>query len=191
MPMGTGTLVSSQVLVFFYSCFLGAALGVAYDVIRIFRRAIPHNYAVIGIEDFAFFVLVALQSFRFMIGVLDGRVRCFIVIGEILGWVLYFFTISIVIMGISEQIIRFVKAILRLFGKYILYPIFYVIRKIIGILMIPFVFMGKKAESAAKDAGREIKTRAKKLKNPLKRRSKLLYNKVKNKLRRFYQKLSR
>ncbi len=116
-------IISAQLYVFLYSLLLGGAAGLFYDVFRVLRRVISHSFIAIGIEDFAFLVSFAVVSLNFMISVLDGKIRSFIVIGEILGWLLYYLTISnyfmkllLLALGLINSIFSNVlKPIIRVF----------------------------------------------------------------------------
>ena len=78
--------VNTQTLIFFRSLWLGALLGMMYDLFRIFRIAVPTpNFAAVA-EDILFFLLSAFLSFGFILSVNYGQVRFFILLGEGLGF---------------------------------------------------------------------------------------------------------
>lgn len=142
--------VTEQLATFGLSCLIGAGLGVFYDFFRVLRKAIPHNWVFIGVEDLVFFVAATTYSFNFMVSMLDGRIRFFIIIGELLGWVIYFFTLGVVVMGISDKIIACVKYIIAALIRIFIAPIFALLRwlllKAAGILM----YLVKKLKKSTK-----------------------------------------
>ena len=46
-----------ELVLFFLSVIFGAVIGVAYDVLRVFRLVFPHNTLLTAIEDLVFLSL--------------------------------------------------------------------------------------------------------------------------------------
>lgn len=106
-------MVMKETMIFLLSCVLGAGFGAFYDLFRIIRLVFPHNKSITFIEDIFYFMLLSIVSFAFLLSQTNGVLRGFTLIGELLGAILYFFTLSIVIMKSANAIILFVK---RVFG---------------------------------------------------------------------------
>ncbi len=157
--------VTEQLTTFGISCLIGAGLGIFYDFFRIVRKAIPHNWVFIGLEDLTFFIAATTYSFNFMVSVLDGRIRFFIIIGELLGWVIYFFTLGVVVMGVSDKIIACVKYIITALIRIFIAPLFTVIQ-----------WMLRKAAEIVLLLVKNIKKSTKYSNIRLKRRGILMYN---------------
>lgn len=115
--------VSNQMLMFFQSCLLGIGLGLLYDVFRIIRIAVKTNSIIIFIEDIIYFIIVAVITFIFMIIQTEGQMRVFILFGELIGAILYYFTFGFVIIRVANKIIKFVKMIFSKLFKYFILPI--------------------------------------------------------------------
>ena len=49
-----------ELVLFFLSVIFGAVIGVAYDVLRVFRLVFPHNTLLTAIEDLVFLSLCGL-----------------------------------------------------------------------------------------------------------------------------------
>lgn len=129
-----GISVAHQTQCFLLSLLLGAALGVLFDFFRILRLALPSPRWLVSAEDLLYFVLAAWCSLRFMLFVNQGEVRSFILVGEILGWVLYFFTMGQIVIKAADGVLRFLsrwllRPIARLLGK-----IFSIFRSILRFL---------------------------------------------------------
>lgn len=120
--------LNQQLLVFSMACVLGGALGFVYDFFRITRIAIKTCKAVVFIEDIIFFAIATIASFTFIMLENAGVFRGLLIIGEILGAVIYFYSISIVLIKSAHLIIRFIKFILKF-----IYNIFF--KPIVVILM--------------------------------------------------------
>lgn len=115
--------VNTQTLIFFRSLWLGALLGMMYDLFRIFRIAVPTpNFAAVA-EDILFFLLSAFLSFGFILSVNYGQVRFFILLGEGLGFLLYYLMVGPVVMKSVKKIISAAKKVLLFLWKITLGPI--------------------------------------------------------------------
>lgn len=104
--------VAQPVFRFFEMCLLGFFLGALYDVFRILRLALPHGRIMVFVEDVAYFFAVAVISFSFLLLYADGILRVFWVLGELMGAILYFFTLSLLIMKAAHLLIRIIRRIL-------------------------------------------------------------------------------
>lgn len=106
--------VSSQTMAFLLSCLLGAGLAAVYDVFRILRIALPQPAPVIAAQDFAYLLICAGATFFYLMTTVSGQIRLFVLVGEVIGWVLYYFTIGEVVMKAAHTVIDFVYRLLRL-----------------------------------------------------------------------------
>ena len=156
--------VSSQTIAFLLSCLLGAGLAAVYDVFRILRIALPQPAPVIAAQDFAYLLICAGATFFYLMTTVSGQIRLFVLVGEVIGWVLYYFTIGDVVMKAAHTVIDFVYRLLRL-------------------LLTPFIFVGKRLYRILSRAGKKVEARAKKIstngKMRLKQQRLLLYNLIK------------
>lgn len=87
-----GITISSQTQLFGWALLLGIASGVCYDVFRVLRQAVRHSWLAVLLEDISFFALVTAVLFGFFMERCGGEVRFFVVLGLLLGWLLYFFS---------------------------------------------------------------------------------------------------
>lgn len=99
--------LAMQLLIFGYSCALGAGLGLLYDFFRIVRMMInPHNIAVF-IQDVVYFIISGIITFLFVLGFNSGEARFYILAGEGIGWIIYHITLGEVIYRCSGGMVRF------------------------------------------------------------------------------------
>ncbi|WP_312643701.1 spore cortex biosynthesis protein YabQ [Hydrogenoanaerobacterium sp.] len=157
--------VNTQTIVFLQSLALGFALGLFYDVFRIFRLAIHHSSVIIFLEDISYFVICAIITFLFSLSAVNGHVRVFLVIGELLGATIYYFSLGALVMSVSKIIIRFMKALLRL-----LYRVF--LRPFIRL----FIWLARKTGKITNKMAVNAKKVRAKAKYSLKQRGILVYN---------------
>lgn len=108
--------ITIELQFFLISILWGGILLLAYDMLRILRRLIPHDGFFIAVEDFFFWVIASLFIFAMIYRVNDGVIRGFSALGVVLGGVLYHYSISdLLVRGISalfHLIIKFLKILL-------------------------------------------------------------------------------
>lgn len=109
---------------FLISCVLGIPIGIFYDIFRIIRIIIPHNNVFTAIEDLLFFVVYSVFIMCFTIGAAKAEFRIYYVLGNFIGFSVYFFTIGNIITDLFVKLTYFMK-------KKILYPIALAIKKAI------------------------------------------------------------
>ena len=84
----SATIVSESI--FWWYCFLtGIAITVVYDLLRIFRRVIPHAYIFVAFEDIAFWMFVSVVLFLLLYHMNNGTLRWFAVFGLFVGMAFY------------------------------------------------------------------------------------------------------
>ncbi|WP_052446666.1 spore cortex biosynthesis protein YabQ [Candidatus Soleaferrea massiliensis] len=165
--------VSAQTLLFLQSCLLGAVLGVIYDVFRILRISFKNGSILIFLEDALFFIICAVLTFCFMLMSNDGQIRFFILLGEVIGFILYYFTIGALVMKISKLIINFIRRLFLLLYKIFIRP-----------FVIFFRFLFRKISPVFKKISGNCKKIEKKAKFSLKERRIVLYNLINRKKKR-------
>lgn len=115
--------VTGQTLVFLAACAFGAILGAFYDIFRIFRVAVPCSRAAIFFQDVLYWAVCAVATFLFILSVNAGVVRLFVIVGELLGAVLYYFTVGWLVLRSARIIIGFLKMVFRFLARIFLWPL--------------------------------------------------------------------
>jgi spore cortex biosynthesis protein YabQ len=115
-----------------YSVIGGMAIAFVYDVFRIKRKTINTSTFIIYIEDFLYWIIVAIIMFLVVYFGNEGEIRGYIFIGAIIGAVLYILLFSRIIMKIFLTIINIIIIVLKTVWKVLSYP-FKIIFKILGI----------------------------------------------------------
>ncbi|MEG1943175.1 MAG: spore cortex biosynthesis protein YabQ [Angelakisella sp.] len=100
--------ISHQLTMFLYALLLGGLFGIIYDVFRVSRLAFRLPWGLVLLEDITFFLLSAVLLFGYFLEQNSGEVRIFAVLGVLLGWVIYFFTLGTIVMRLSGLIIRII-----------------------------------------------------------------------------------
>ncbi len=107
--------LAMQLVIFGYSCVLGAGLGLLYDFFRIVRMMInPRNIAIF-IQDVIYFIISGLITFLFVLGFNRGEARFYILAGEGIGWIIYHITLGEVIYKCSGRVVKSLNLKIGLF----------------------------------------------------------------------------
>ena len=122
--MEVENLVTVQTMIFLRALAVGAVLGVVYDLFRIFRMTVRCGTVHIFVQDCIYYFFCGLVTFSFMLSSSAGQIRFFILLGELLGAVLYLTTLGVLVMKVSSGIIRFVRWLLGWIYKLTLQPVF-------------------------------------------------------------------
>ena len=94
--------LSSQAKAFLLSVGFGALLGILYDIIGIIRLTFTKSVTALYVSDVLFVVLSAFASFLFTLAVTDGEARLFILLGEVTGFFIYYFTFGVIAVHYTE-----------------------------------------------------------------------------------------
>lgn len=117
------------------ACLAGGMITLGYDLLRIFRRGIPHGNFWIGVEDFFFWAGTTLWTFSVLYRENDGSLRMYTILAMVFGMIVYHQTVS--------------EPLVRIFGK--------IFQKITALLGIPLkmvkssiIFLENKLKNCAK-----------------------------------------
>lgn len=116
--------LAPSTLLFFYSILTGAVLGVVYDIFRILRIACPPKKIAIIVQDVIFALICIITTLMFFQFFTNGALRFFVLIGEFLGFLLYYLTIGVIVIKTARVIITIVKKVI--------YIVIWPFRKILG-----------------------------------------------------------
>lgn len=86
--------ITTQMIIFAFSCMLGVVLGILYDVFRIIRMVINSKSVAIFIGDIVYFVISGIITFVFVLKLNGGESRFYILAGEGIGWIAYHLTLG-------------------------------------------------------------------------------------------------
>jgi ABC-type multidrug transport system fused ATPase/permease subunit len=89
----------------------------------------------------------------------DGIVRAFLIIGVIIGWILYRCTVGVAVMAAARVIIDFVKAILAFLKRFLVLPAVKFVYLIALLMTYPFRAIGRKFKKILKNIQIRLKVR--------------------------------
>lgn len=72
-----------------YALLMGIFITFLYDLLRIFRRVVPHGGFLVSLEDLCFWIYCGAEVFLLMYHEGDGNLRWFAVLGALAGMFSY------------------------------------------------------------------------------------------------------
>lgn len=103
--------VHEQLVLFGLSCLCGAAIGVLFDVFRTLRTVLPHNGALVALEDVIFLIGWTIILVAFTSAAARGEFRFYYVIGSVIGFTLYLVTVGSVVICTIKKLCRIISAV--------------------------------------------------------------------------------
>ena len=138
-----------------HSLLMGIFITFVYDLLRIFRRVVPHARLLVSLEDLAFWVYCGAEVFLLMYRESNGTLRWFAVLGALAGMFFYKKIVSPLFVKYTSLLLE--KA-LKLLGR------------ILKWLCRPFCFAGRKTGRAVHRVGGRFRRRMKKIRRGIKLR---------------------
>ena len=111
--MSVSGSIQNEMMLFGNAVFLGAALMLLYDAIRICRRILPRGIILVSIEDVIYWIVFGVAVFILLYRENDGAVRGFIVGGIAAGLFLYYQLLGRWLMKWMGILIRSLKKRLK------------------------------------------------------------------------------
>lgn len=164
----------------------GMLLGFIWDIYRLVRRYVKMGAVGTALGDLIYWIVSIYISVQLIFYISYGNVRMFILLGFVLGALLYFY-------GISNYILKFLIFLVDTFIKIIRKVSLFIIKPIrilagkIKVLLAPLWVKLQKTRNNAKKRYKFYKFRAKKIS----KNRKLMYNKKKQSKRNQRQKNKR
>ncbi len=157
--------IQEELVLFLLSCIAGVFIGVFYDVFRTLRLMIKHNFFFVIAEDVLFLACYAVFLSAFASVQARGELRFYFIIGNALGFTLYFFTLG-------SFVIRTLRKFFGLIGR-----IFAPVKAV-------YVILCKKVRGKFVENSKNIVKHIKKMDFLLPNDKHLLYNKSESKKRK-------
>lgn len=168
MQIETFFSVSQQTAFFLLSVVLGAALGVVYDVFRVFRILFPPaaKKTPLAVQDVLFWLIYGFCIFCYSTAVCGGSLRFFMLFGSLAGFALYILTIGNLITGVLRRTAESVRQVLRKVYSLLFEPIVKLLKNLCQKVRLFFIQIYRKSKKTERS-----------VKKPLQKVPKLVYNK--------------
>jgi spore cortex biosynthesis protein YabQ len=118
LDLETFFTVDTQLEVFLISCGVGVVLGAIYDVLRVFRIVVPHPDLLTAIEDILYLTCYGIFLTCFAFSLMRGQIRFFFIVGNALGFALWFCTVGSILNRVAYRLKKYVLV----FCSWIAYP---------------------------------------------------------------------
>ena len=103
--------ITEQTRLFLLSLGFGFLLGILYDAFRTVRLILSNSAVLVPATDILYFCFCTFFNFCFFMAFDSGRLRAFVVFGEILGWLIYYISFGAVAIKITSFVVRRVRRI--------------------------------------------------------------------------------
>lgn len=110
-------MVAEQVYIFLSSVLIGALMGIVFDFFRALRRKGNTKNIVVYIQDIIFWLIVAIIIITSSFILNNGDLRGYMIIGYLLGAILYMLILSNYIKGLFIIIMNFFGKIFSVISK--------------------------------------------------------------------------
>lgn len=135
------TTIPEQLNQLFLSCGMGFLLGCYYDVFRVIRLVMHSGKRWIFVQDMLFFLSSAVLTFLFSLAVMEGRLRSYLFVGELVGFVAYYFTIGKIVMRFAGRVVAVVVKVWNGFWRAVFAPFRFAGRLLGRCLRRPLAFL--------------------------------------------------
>lgn len=98
---------------FVFSIVFGLVLGIVLDLFKIVIIIFKENSNKTFLRDVLYFSFIGVLSFLFIMIINMGEIRFYILAGELLGWSIYHFTLSKMVVNKASKVIKFLKNITK------------------------------------------------------------------------------
>lgn len=109
--------LSVQTEIFLLSLGFGFLLGILYDIFRTLRLIISKSVSFTVFMDMLYFALCAFLIFCFNLVVDSGKIRLYVLLGDLLGWLIYYFSFGEISIKISNLVISTVRHVFGIVSK--------------------------------------------------------------------------
>nr|WP_312578744.1 spore cortex biosynthesis protein YabQ [Sedimentibacter sp.] len=152
----------------------GMFLGFIWDIYRLIRHYVKFGVVGTAAGDIAYWIISVYLSIQLIYDISYGNLRFFILMGFLLGAILYFYGISNNVLKVFIFCIDFILSLINKFISFMIYPIKFLMEKIRELLR-PVRIKVEKGVNKAKRRYKFFKFRLKKVS----KNRKMLYNKKK------------
>ncbi|MCL2446025.1 MAG: spore cortex biosynthesis protein YabQ [Oscillospiraceae bacterium] len=107
--------LGDQTRLFFASLGFGFVLGVLYEMLRFVRRLLrpQASWGYLLAQDLLYAAVCTVLAFYFFLGIGDGLLRGYTILGMLLGWALYMLTLGQLLSRAGQQLATFTHRTMR------------------------------------------------------------------------------
>lgn len=151
-------MAQEQAYLFLVFSLTGVSIGILFDFFRVLRKTYKTSDIITYIEDIIFWILAGIIILYSIWYFNNGEIRLFMVIGIILGALIYTLTLSNIFIKINSFLMSIIKKILKFLYKIFSMPINIIKKAVIKIYNKLILIKGKYNKSS-KEATKNKKTK--------------------------------
>ena len=118
-----------QALTFLYAVLMGGMYSLIYDIFKAYRIKYKPSGIFIFFQDIIYSAIISVVSFCFFLVFVNGEIRSYILLGFLIGFVIFRLTISRIILFVFGFVFKIINLIFsylncaflfleRVFGKF-------------------------------------------------------------------------
>ena len=115
-----------QVRIFLYAVGFGFFIGIVYDLFRTLRLMLSGGKKAFIVSDILFSLAAGFFTFLFALSRLDGNIRGYVLMGELLGFLVYSVTFGAFFSKLTDRIVLGIYRFFKMLAK----PFLYIYRKL-------------------------------------------------------------
>lgn len=155
---------------------LGFLLGALYDVFRVIRLMMKPSAKWVFVQDLLFFIISAVVTFLFALGINGGELRLYLFLGLIVGFVAYLCTLGRVVVRCARGVITGIVFVWHWFWYMVFWPFRMLFKWLGKLLNRPFRALGRFFRKISGILGGKLKKISVFFRNPLHLPGHVLYN---------------
>jgi len=114
---------ADQSFIFICCIACGVIIGILFDIFRIIRQIVPAGTTITFIEDLIFWVITLVVVCYFALTLNYGVIRWYMFASMGIGAVMYFLSLSRIVMLFSMLVIMLIKKVISFIVKILLIPL--------------------------------------------------------------------
>lgn len=121
-------MVENQAYLFLVFSLTGVIIGILFDFFRVLRMTYKTSDIVTYIEDILFWILAGIIILYSIWYFNDGEIRLFMILGIIMGAIIYALTLSNIFIKINSFIMSKIKKVIEFLCNIVELPIKFIIK---------------------------------------------------------------
>ena len=135
------TLGGEQAYIFYIFILTGLLIGFLFDIFRVLRRSFKTSDIITYIQDIIFWILAGALLIYSIFKFNNGEIRSYVVIGLVMGIMLYLTIFSKLVIKVNVAILTFLKKLIIHIIRIILYPAKILLKLLMKIILKPISFI--------------------------------------------------
>lgn len=121
--------LATQTRNFLFSLGMGFVLGLFYDIFRVIRLCISKNKIAFIVFDVLYCIFFGFSTFIFFLTVNEGEFRLYLIMGECIGFGVYYFSLGAIVFSKAEILVDKIKLCFKRFFQLLFAPIKWILLK--------------------------------------------------------------